>query len=355
MKGVVIRAIVLAAGLLLASVVVIDWDALVWEGARRQTNDAQLRGDPTPLAARVAGYIATVAIGDYQWVHAGDLLYRIEDRDYLARVERARAELAEAQAAVGVAEAQLASQDTQVNAALAGAQSTDAQLQRARSELQRQTALLGTESGLRRAYEAAAADARRQAATLSGDRNAVAAARAQIQVLTAQLAQAHAAVQGRRAALDLARVEEGYTRITAPVDGVVGARLVRTGQYVAPGTMLITLVPLARVWAVASYREEQIAGMAAAQPATVRVDAFPGIVLRGRVDSFEPGSEASSALLPPDRAVGNFTKIVQRVPVKIVLDRTDISAHRLEGRLVPGLSVETIVDTAAAARPAEAP
>ena len=179
-------------------------------------------------------------------------------------------------------------------AAEAGARATDAQLQGARSELRRQSALLGTESGLRRAWEAASADAQRQAATLSGDHSATGGARAAIQVLAAQLDQARAALQGRRAALDLALVEEGYTRITAPADGVVGARLIRAGQYVAPGTALITLAPLARVWAVASYREEQIAGMTAGQPATVQVDAFPGITLRGRVDSFEPGSEASA-------------------------------------------------------------
>ena len=355
MKGVVIRAIVLAAGLLLASAFVIDWNALVWEGARRETNDAQLRGDPTRLATRVAGYVARVAVGDDQPVKAGDLLYELEDSDYRARVQRAEAELASSEAAVALAQAQLSSQDAQVAAAEAGAQATGAQLQRARSELQRQTALLGTESGLRRAWDAASADARRQEATLSGDRSATGAARAQIQVLAAQLDQARAALQASRAALELARVEESYTRIAAPADGVVGARLVRAGQYVAPGTALITLVPPAPVWAVASYREEQIAGMAAGQPAGVRVDAFPGITLRGRVDSFEPASEATGALLPPDRAVGNFTKIVQRVPVKIVLDPADIHAHRLDGRLVPGLSVETIVDTAAAGQPENPP
>lgn len=355
MKGIVIRAIVLTAGLLLASVFVIDWNALVWEGARRETNDAQLRGDPTRLASRVSGYVAEVAISDDQPVRAGDLLYRIEDTDYRARVARAQADVDAAFAAVGLAQAQLDSQGAEIAAADAVAMATDAQLQRARLERQRQDRLLGTESGLRRAWEAAVAEERRQSATLSGDRSAAGAARAEIEVLAARLDQARAALQARRAALDLARVEEGYTRIVAPADGTVGSRLVRTGQYVAAGTALITLVPLANVWAVANFREEQLAGMTVGQPVTVRVDAFPGLALRGRLNSVEPDSEADGALLPPDRAVGNFTKIVQRVPVKITLDPADIRAHRLEGRLVPGLSVEAIVDTAVAALPGYPP
>ena len=347
MKGLVIRAIVLAAGLFLVGAFVIDWNALVWEDARRETNDAQLRGDPTMLAARVSGYVAEVAVTDDQPVAAGALLYRIEDDDYRARVDSAAAEVAGAQAAIGLAQAQETSQAAQVDAASANAAATASQLQRAHLEYLRQALLLGTESGLPRAWQSAAAEERRQTATLSGDRSATAAAKAQIRVMAAGVAQAQAALRADQAQLDFARVQAGYTRIVAPEGGVVGRRLVRQGAYVSAGTALISLVPLDRIWAVANFREEQLAGMLPGQPAEIRVDAFPGVVLRGHVDSIEPDSQADGALLPPDRAVGNFTKIVQRVPVKIVLDGDDVRAHGLAGRLVPGLSVEAVVDTSA--------
>ncbi len=356
MKGLVVRSIVLAAGLLLAAAFAVDWNAVVWELARRSTNDAQLRGDTTMLSARVSGFVAQVAVTDDQPVQAGQLLYQIEDDDYRARVDRAQAMVAEAHAAVEVAQAQLATQQAQVDAARANSWAAAAQLERARLERVRQDRLLGTESALRRAWDAAVSEERRQEATLAGDRDGEAAALAQIRVLAAQVHQAEAQLQASQAALDLSRVELGYTRITAPRDGVVGQRLIRTGQYVAPGTALIALVPLADVWVRANFREEQLAGMAAGQPAEIRVDAFPGITLRGRVDSLAPDSEARSGALVPDRAVGNFTKIVQRVPVKITFDPASVHAHGLDQRLVPGLSVETLVDTAlATAAPATNP
>lgn len=354
-RGVVVRAIVLAAGLLLAGAFIMDWNAFVWEGARRETNDAQIRGDPTQLLARVSGNIVEVAVTDYQPVHAGDLLYRIEDDDYQARVDRAAADVAAAEAGVALAEAQVASQRSQVGVAAAAARSDGAQLERARLERVRQGQLLGTESGLRRAWEAAVADERRYGATLSGDRSAVGAARAGIAVQEAQADQARATLQAQRAALALAQVNLGYTRIAAPVDGVVGLRQVFQGQHVGPGAMLITLVPLADVWVVANYREEQLTHMQPGQPAGIRVDAFPGVLLHGSVQSIEPTSQAQSSLLPPNRAVGNFTKIVQRVPVKITLDGMGNPGHPLAGRLVPGLSVETTVDTATIGRPVNSP
>ncbi len=351
MRGVIIRAVVAVVGLLLIGAFIIDWNALVWGGSRRETNDAQLQGDLTRLSTRVPGYVAEVAITDDQPVHAGDLLYRIEDDDYRARVDRAKADVAQAAAGVALAEAQAAAQRAQVAAAVAETHANTAQLERARLERVRQEKLLGTESGLLRAYQAALAQERRYIATQSGDEDAVAAAKAQIQVLDAQVEQARATLKANQAALDLARINLGYTRIVAPRDGVVGSRLVRVGQFVAANTALITLVPLDDVWAVANYREQQLHAMQVGQPADIRVDAFPGVLFHGRVNSIEPGSQARSALLPPDRAVGNFTKIVQRIPVKITLD----PGQPLRGRLVPGLSVETIVDTSAPGRPENAP
>ncbi|MBV9747176.1 MAG: HlyD family secretion protein, partial [Acetobacteraceae bacterium] len=156
----------------------------------------------------------------------------------------------------------------------------------------------------------------------------------------AQLNLARATLDQRRAALAQAKINLGYTRITAPDDGVVGQRLAFKGQYLSPGTQVITLVPVDQVWAVANYREEQVKGMRVGQPAVVRVDAYPTVVLHGHVQSFEPTSEANGSPTPPDRAVGSFTFIEQRIPVKIALDED----HALAGRLLPGLSVETVVN-----------
>jgi len=344
LKGAVVRAIIAVLAMLGAALFLIDWNAIVWEADRRETNDAQLRGNPTRLEARVAGYVAEVAVTDYQAVHEGDLLYLIEQDDYQARVALAEANVAAAEAGIGVAEAQVASQQARVGAAAASSQATAANLERARLERMRQGALLGTESGLPRAYEAAASQEQRLRAQLSGNQDQAGAQAAQVGVQKAQLDVARATLDQRRAALQQARIDLGYTRVTAPADGVVGQRLAFKGQYVSPGTQLITLVPLDQVWAVANYREEQVNHMRLGQPAEVRVDAYPGIVLHGHVQSFEPTSQAANSPTPPDRAVGSFTFIVQRIPVKISFD----PGHPLEGRLLPGLSVETVVDTSAA-------
>lgn len=344
LKGAIVRAIIAVIALVGAAIFLIDWNAIVWEADRRGTDDAQLRGNLTRLSARVAGYVTEVAVTDFQAVRAGDLLYQIERDDYQARVDRAQAEVASAEAAIAEAQAQVAAQQAQVGSAVATAQAAQANLDRARLERERQAVLIGTESGLPRAYEAAQAEEQRLKAQLSGDQDAVAAQQAQVKVLQAQLSQARATLDQRKAALDQAKINLGYTRIIAPEDGTVGQRLAFKGQYLSPGTQVITLVPLKQVWAVANYREEQVKGMRVGQPASVRVDAYPGVVLHGRVQSFEPTSQANESPTPPDRAVGSFTFIEQRIPVRITLD----AGHPLEGRLLPGLSVETVVDVTAA-------
>ena len=344
LKGVVVRTIIALIAMLGAAAFLIDWNAVIWEVNQRETNDAQLRGNPTRLEARVAGYVSEVAVTDFQAVHKGDLLYLIEQDDYQARVHSAEANVASAEAAVGIAQAQVASQRAQVNSAVATTRAATASLQQAQLERERQAALLGTESGLPRAYQAALAQEQRLKAQLSGDQDTVGAQQAQVKVQQAQLGQARASLDGQKAALNQAKINLGYTRITAPDDGVVGQRLAFKGQYLSAGTQVITLVPLNQVWAVANYREVQVRGMRIGQPATVRVDAYPGILLHGHVESFEPTSEADSSPTPPDRAVGSFTFIEQRIPVKITLDSLGDPGHKLEGRLFPGLSVETVVD-----------
>ena len=348
LKGVIVRAIIALLVMVAAALFLIDWNAIVWEASKRGTDDAQLRGNPTRLEARVAGYVSEVAVTDYQAVHKGDLLYLIEQDDYQAQVDRAQAQVASAEAGIAVAQAQVASQQARVGSAAASVQADAANYERARLERERQAALLGTESGLPRAYEAADAQEQRLKAQLSGDQDTVGAQGAQVKELQAQLDEARATLDQRKAALGQAKINLGYTRITAPEDGVAGQRLVFKGQYLSAGTQVITLVPLNQIWAVANYRENQVRGMRIGQPATVRVDAYPGIVLHGHVQSFEPTSQAEESPTPPDRAVGSFTFIVQRIPVKITLDDLGTPDHPLEGRLLPGLSVETVVDVGAA-------
>ncbi len=351
MRAVAIRAVVAALLLLAAGAFAIDWNQLVLPGRQRETNDATVQGDPTQLKARVAGYLAAVPVADYQVVHRGDLLYALEDSDYRARAARAEADVAEGEAAAKVAQAQLAEQAAEVDVAAAQIKAGEASLAYAHEERARQAALVGTESYLARDWQNAVAADQQAAAALAGQRKALAAQQAQTQVRQAQLEGARASLAARRAALDYARVELGYTRIAAPFDGVVTQRLARVGDYVGAGTALISVVPLQTVWVVANYREVQLTHVRPGQRAEVRIDAIPGVVLAGRVDSLEPVSEAQASAMPPDRSTGNFTKVVQRVPVKIVLDpRPD-----LVGRVLVGLSAETRVDTGAPPSPDRTP
>ncbi len=341
MRNLVIRAVVAMLLVLSAGMFAVDWNQLILSGSRRNTNDATLQGDPVTLQTRVSGYLASVPAADYQFVHRGDLLFAVEDTDYRARVDRAAAQAAQAAAAVRVADAQVAQGSAQLGVSVAAIHSADAGLQQARLELLRQSELLHTESFLQRDYQNAQSSERGQQATKEGRIKDLAAAEAQVDVLRAQAEQARAQLKSRQAALEFARIELGYTRITAPVDGVLTARLLRQGAFAPAGSTLITVVPLAPVWVVANYREVALTRMLPGQDVVVRVDALPGQRLHGHVDSLEPQSQADLSALPPDRAAGNFTKVTQRVAVKIDLDpRPDLA-----GALRPGLSAETWVQT----------
>jgi membrane fusion protein (multidrug efflux system) len=346
MRGALIRAVIAALLLLGAAAFVVDWNALVVFGTVRQTNDAALDGDPTQLKARVAGYLTDVPAQDYRVVRRGALLYAIDDRDYRARVARAAADVASGEASVAVAQAQLAQQAAQIGVARANVTSADADGDRARQEMLRQAALRHTESFLARDWQSASAINGQRQAAAAGARRALAAEQARIGELKAVIAEQQASLAGARAALARAQVDLGYTRIVAPFDGVTTARLVRLGDYVAPGAALISVVPLRGAWVVANYREVQITHMRPGQPARVFVDAIPGLAFTGQVDSLEPASQAEGAAMPPDRATGSFTKIEQRVPVKVLLD----ASPDFDQRLLPGLSAEVEIDTAGAPR-----
>jgi len=294
----------------------------------------------------VPGYVRQVLVEDYQRVRAGDVLVQLVDDDYRAQVAQAEADVAGAEAAVANVVALRALQAATIEAAEAAVESARATLLRNRLEAERQHSLLATGlAGTRQLTEQADAAQRSGAAAVAQAVAQAEASRRQLGVYDAQERQQRAALAGRQAALDLARTNLGWTRIVAPVDGVVGLRQVRPGQYVATGAQVITLVPLPLVWITANFRETQLPNMRVGQRVTATVDALPGVTLRGHVLAFSPASGSQFSLLPPDNATGNFTKVVQRVPVKLAID----DAGGVGDRLWPGMSVVATVDTSSPA------
>ena len=332
-------ALIVAGGL--AVLFATQWDRWVGGATRQVTDDAYVRGDVTPLSAQVEGYVRKVAVDDYQRVKAGDLLVQIEDSDYTAKVAQAEADLLGAQAAIANIKARKDAQKAVVVQAEAGIVATQADLERAKLEDQRQRTLLATTYGTQQRVEQTDADLKRLEATLASNQAALESQRSQSAVLDTQELQLRAEVKAKQAALDLAKINLGYTRIAAPVSGEVSERGVYTGQYVHSGSQVITVVPLDNVWVVANYKETQLTHVAIGQRAEIRVDTFPGIVINATVDSIAPASGAQFSLLPPDNATGNFTKVVQRIPVKLKIG----ADNQLAGHLLPGMSVEATILT----------
>jgi membrane fusion protein (multidrug efflux system) len=288
----------------------------------------------------VAGYARAVPATDFERVRAGQLLALIDDADYQAAVDQSQANLAAATAQVQTLKAQQALQAANVEAARAVVASTAAALEQNTRDLTRQRKLLETGSSSTEASEKLQTSRDQLLAQIAQNRAQASAASRQLAVLAAQQAQAEAVAASQQAGLEQAKINLGYTRIVAPQDGVLGQRQVRPGQFVAVGGQITTLIPLPRVWVIANYRETQLTHMAVGEKAQVRVDTFPGYVLRGHVVAFAPGSGGEFALLPPDNATGNFTKVVQRIAVKIAIDDADGLADRLR----PGMSVEARID-----------
>lgn len=317
------------------------------------TNDAYVQADSTIVASRVSGYVSAVMIQDDQSVKAGQILALIDDRDFRAALDQARADARAAQASVDDLQAQLTEQATLIDRASAGVAESQAALELASLNQVRYRKMAGIGFGSEQQSQQADAEARERSANLARDRAALASAHDQVRVLAAKLAQAQALRDRSQALEHRAALELGYTTITAPIDGTVGARTVRLGQYVQAGTQLTALVPLREVYVTANFKETQLTRVRAGEPVRVSVDTFPGVVLHACVDSLAPASGLEFSLLPPDNATGNFTKIVQRIPVKIRFD----SGEPVSGRLRPGMSVEVSVDTNPAARrsPCRAP
>lgn len=330
-----VRGMVVAVAIALVALFSTQWDRWVGDRSRQTTDDAYVRGDITPLSAKVEGYVRHVDVGDYQEVKAGDKLVEIEDDDYRARVAEAEAALAGAEAAVANLKSRKAAQRAVIAEADSAIVATRADLDRARQEVARQSALLAATYATPQRVEQVVADEKRLAATLVRNQAQLDAQHRQMAVLDTQELQLRADAKAKRALLDLARINLGYTVITAPVAGEVGERGVREGQYVRAGTQVIAVVPLDTVWVVANYKETQLTRVAVGQKAEIRVDTFPGVVVGARVEAIAPASGSQFSLLPPDNATGNFTKVVQRIPVKLRLD----PGNPLMGKLRPGMSV----------------
>jgi membrane fusion protein (multidrug efflux system) len=340
--GTGIRLFILFLAGCLVVVVAHEWNWWVGSAMQQSTDDAYLQADLTPLAAKVAGYVRQVPVRDFQKVKAGDLLVEVVDDDYRAQLEQTRANVAAARAAIENIEQQKLLQGALIKQAEATIKATEADLTRYRLEAERQRLLLANRiAGTPQMTEQAIDNEKRAEATLELNQAQLDQQRQQLNVLESQRTQALATLIAQQAARDLAGINLGYTRITAPVDGMVGQRLARPGQYVNVGTHVISVVPLPNVWVVANYKETQMTRIRVGQPARVTVDAFPGTVLHGHVDGWSPASGAQFSLLPPDNATGNFTKVVQRIPVKIVLD-PDPTVGAL---LRPGMSVIATIDT----------
>jgi membrane fusion protein (multidrug efflux system) len=366
-KKYVTPLLVVALALAIFVTITRNWNA--WEGGKVEqvTDDAYVRGDLTPLSTKVAGIVRTVHVEDFQKVHKGDLIVELQDDDYRAQVDQASAGVAAARAAIENNRRQRELQDSriakalagidqakaQIAAAEAGKQAVEAQVVRARSERKRQESLYQTHSATQQTLEAAVANDDQLSAQLASrdaDLNAAQtmlrsselsaeAERRSKSVLESQDMQLQADLLAKQAALAAATVNLGYTKIYAPSDGNVGERQVRPGQLASPGTQVISFVDVTK-WVQANYRETQLTNVKVGDPAELRIDQYPGQVIRGKVLEIAPASGSQFALLPPDNATGNFTKVVQRIPVKIALDDKAFAAS-----LRPGLSVIATVRT----------
>ena len=340
-----LRALVIPIAVLLLAVGIVvlittRWNSWVGGRSTQSTDDAYVRADVTPLSTKISGIVSVVAVEDYQQVKAGDLLVQIKDDDFRAQVEQAEAGVLAAQAALENNHRQKELQASKIAQAQANINAARADVERTRLERLREEALEKTGSSTHQKLEQAVADEERLRATLISRQAELDTQRRQVAVLDAQENQLKADMSAKEAAVKLARINLDYTRIVAPTDGIVGERKVRAGQLVSPGTQVISLVGQT-VWVVANYKETQLRNVRAGDKADVIVDGVPGVVFNGRVETVSPASGSQFSLLPPDNATGNFTKIAQRIPVKIVLD----PKQALTERLRPGMSVIATIKT----------
>jgi membrane fusion protein, multidrug efflux system len=328
-------AIALATGFV--ALATLRWDSWMARLSLQTTNDAYVRAEMTRLSSRVAGAIKSVNVVDFQRVKAGDLLIQIDSADYDAQASQAEGAVMSARAALD----NLANQVELQNATIAQAEAQRVSLQAlelaAQQEEERQKTLSQTSSGTRQKLEQAVAAYAKAQADVNASTALVSARRHQLEVLAGTRQQRAGDLLGAKASLEAARLRLGYTTIVAPFDGVVSERQVQPGDYVTIGSSLINVVPLPKVYVMANYKETQLTRVRPGQDVDIVVDTFGDLTLHGRVERISPASGSQFALLPPDNATGNFTKVVQRVPVRIELD----AGQPLLARLLPGMSATT--------------
>jgi membrane fusion protein (multidrug efflux system) len=304
------------------------------------TDDAYVGGDVTVIAPKVAGFIVEVAATDNQAVHAGDLLVKLDDRDYRAALAKANAAVAAQEATLANLDATRRLQESMIAQAESEVATADAEVARSRFDVVRYSRLASDQYASIQRFQQADADNKKAIAAVAKAQAALAAARRRLDVIDTRKQQTQAALDQAIAERELAQLNLGYTEVRAPIDGVVGNRSARNGAYAMVGAQLISLVPAHGLWVDANFKESQLAHICAGLPASIEADVLPGRVFRGHVASLAPATGASFSVLPPENATGNFTKIVQRVPVRILLDD---GASTL-GNLRPGLSVTAAVD-----------
>ena len=339
--------LIFLAALAVLIVITTRWNR--WEGNAewQSTDDAYLQADLTPIASKVAGYVRALPVQDFERVRTDQVLAEIVDDDYRAAVAQINAGIASAAAQVEALKAQRPLQDANVHAANATVEVVAANLEQNARDLARQERLLKTGSSSTEAGEKLRTTHAQLVAQFEQARAQHSAAARQLDVLAAQQAQAEAALAAQKASLQIAQLNLSYTRILAPQDGVIGQRQVKPGQFVGVGSQITTLTPLPHVWVMANYKETQLTHMSVGESADITVDTFPGHRMRGHVLAFAPGAGSQFALLPPDNATGNFTKVVQRIAVKIAIDDAD----GLTDLLRPGMSVIARIDTHSNKRP----
>ncbi len=319
-----------------------DW----WTTGRfiETTDDAYVGGDVTAISPHAAGFLTDILVSDNEHVQAGQLLARLDARDYQAAFDRAQALVEARTASLANLRAQYRVQQSVIQQASADLDARVARAAFTRIDDARYQALATTSAGSRQeAQRSRLADQEAEASMIASQAR-LEAARQQVAVLDAQIAEALATIAQARADLQNASLDLGYTEIRSPIEGYVGNRAARAGSYVAKGTYLLSVIPAQGLWVDANFKEDQLASMAPGQAASLVADAAPGTVYHGRVLSLAPGTGAVFSVIPPENATGNFTKIVQRVPVRIALDAAGGTLNRLR----PGLSATVSVDTQAA-------
>jgi len=336
------RRLIIAAGIIVV-IALLLWiaDYLFIGQFYVSTDDAYLAADTAMMAPKIGGYVTDVRVNENQRVTKGQILAVIDPRDYQAALDGANADIAAAQAAIASDEAQLSLQQAKIQAAQAMLQADEAREKFAAADRKRYEAASASGASTAQLTSQAGTEVSTAQATVDADKANLLGAQRQIGVLNAAAAQSQASLRQAQAKAEQAQLDLNHTDITAPFDGMIGDKTVAVGDYLQPGTEIMAVVPLDQVYVLANLKETQITNLHQGQPVTVAVDGYPDLHVTGTVDSVSPASGQEFALLPPDNATGNFTKIVQRVPVKILLNLNS----NLIGKLRPGMSVEPSIDT----------